>query len=75
MSTQTTKNDNTVLLSRRGRVAALSRSRRPEDPDMVAAQRDLAAEQLASYIRRVVHAAPTLTAAQRAELTVLLGGE
>lgn len=56
----------------RGRVAALSRSRTPDDPDLIAARRNLRAERLADYITRVVDAAPPLTAEQRDRLALLL---
>ncbi len=58
--------------SERGRVAALSRDRTPDDPDLLDARRALAAAGLEDYIRRTVAAAPPLTAAQRARLRDLL---
>jgi len=58
----------------RARVASLSRSRTPDDPDLVNARRNLKAERLALYITRVVDAAPPLTAAQRDRLALLLRG-
>jgi hypothetical protein len=58
----------------RARVASLSRSRTPDDPDLVAARRDLKAERLADYIRRTVDAAPALDDAQRDRLALLLRG-
>ncbi len=61
----------------RARVASLSRSRTPDDPDLIAARRNLRAERLADYIQRTVDAAPPLTAEQRARLAGLLvaGGD
>ena len=59
----------------RARVASLSRSRTPDDPDLVAARRNLRAARLEDYIRRTVDAAPPLTAEQRDRLAVLLRGE
>jgi len=61
----------------RARVASLSRSRTPDDPDLVNARRNLKAERLADYIARVVDAAPPLTPAQRDRLALLLrpGGD
>lgn len=56
----------------RGRVAALSRSRTPDDPDLQAARRDLKAERLKDYINRVVAEAPPLTDEQRRRLAALL---
>ena len=56
----------------RARVASLTRSRKPDDPDLVAARRDLRAERLALYIRKAVDAAPPLTDEQRDRLAGLL---
>jgi len=58
----------------RARVASLSRSRTPDDPDLVNARRNLKAERLADYIERVVDAMPPLTPAQRDRLALLLRG-
>lgn len=58
----------------RARVASLSRSRPPDDPDLVNARRNLKAERLADYIERVVDAAPPLSSAQRDRLALLLRG-
>ena len=56
----------------RARVAALSRSRTPDDPDLAAARRDLRAARAEDYIRSVVDAAPPLTDEQVRRLSVLL---
>jgi hypothetical protein len=56
----------------RARVAALSRSRDVDDPDLVAARRDLKAARLAEYIQRTVEAAPPLSDEQREHLVCLL---
>jgi hypothetical protein len=56
----------------RARIAALTRSRSADDPDLVNARRNLKAERLADYITRVVDAAPPLTPAQRDRLALLL---
>lgn len=56
----------------RARVASLSRSRTADDPDLVAARRNLKAERLADYIARTVASAPPLTADQRDRLALLL---
>lgn len=58
----------------RARVAALSRDRQPDDPDLIDARRDLRAQRLADYIKRVVDTAPPLTPAQRDRLALLLRG-
>lgn len=59
-------------LSARGRVASLSRSRTADDPEFIAAKRDLAAVKIQQYIERVVADAPPLTDAQRSRLAALL---
>lgn len=56
----------------RARLASLSRSREPDDPDVIAARRDLAAERLALHIKRTVDAAPPLTDEQCVRLASLL---
>lgn len=61
-----------VLHHERARVAALTRSRTSDDPDLVDARRNLAAERLAAYIEKTVAAAPPLTPEQRTRLTELL---
>lgn len=54
-------------------VGALSRDpRSPDDPRMIEAQRDLAAERLHDYVRRIVDTAPPLTAEQRDRIAALL---
>lgn len=60
--------------SERARYAALTRSRTPDDPDLLAARRDLRAERLAEQIEKVVSAAPPLTEEQVDRLTGLLRG-
>ncbi|EFD51957.1 hypothetical protein HMPREF0569_1187 [Micrococcus luteus SK58] len=56
----------------RARVASLSRSRTPDDPELLDARRNLAAERLALYVARVVAEAPPLTDAQRDRIAALL---
>ena len=58
--------------SARGRIAALSRSRESDDPDLQAAHRDLRAERLASHVTEVVASAPPLTDEQRERIAALL---
>ena len=58
----------------RARVASLTRSRTPDDPELVTARRNLKTERLADYIKRTVDAAPPLTSEQRDRLTTLLRG-
>lgn len=55
----------------RARVASLSRSRPADDPDLVDARRDLIASRAEEYIRKLVDAAPPLTAEQRSRLAAL----
>jgi hypothetical protein len=58
----------------RARVASLSRSRTPDDPELVDARRNMRAERLADAIKRTVDAAPPLTPEQRDRLALLLRG-
>jgi hypothetical protein len=61
----------------RNRLNALQRYRRPDDPAIADARRDLAAASLEEYIRRVVDSAPPLTDDQRSRIAALLqaGGD
>lgn len=56
----------------RGRVGALSRSRQPNDPELIAARRNLKALKLEEHIRRVIAEAPPLTDEQRQRIAGLL---
>lgn len=58
--------------SERARVAALSRSRQPDDPELATARRDLRAERIADYVKREVAKFPPLTAEQRDRIALLL---
>ncbi|MGI8701633.1 MAG: hypothetical protein ACR2JU_10600 [Nocardioidaceae bacterium] len=60
------------VLHHRGKVAALTRSRSSDDPDLLGASRDLAAAKLAAYVERVVSNAPPLTIEQRDRIAALL---
>ncbi|WP_206425893.1 hypothetical protein [Nakamurella antarctica] len=60
--------------SLRASVASLTRSRKPDDPALLDARRNLRTERLADYIRETVDAAPPLTQDQRDRLAVLLRG-
>ena len=64
----------------RARVAALSRDRAPDDPELLVARRDLAAareaergeiaaRRLAAYIKRTIASAPPFTASQIDQLS------
>lgn len=56
----------------RGKIAALSRSRSSDDPELIEARRVLAAEKLADYIKRTVETAPPLSDEQRDRLVALI---
>lgn len=56
----------------RARVAALSRSREPNDPDLINARRDLRAARLQDYVQKVVAEAPPLTAEQADRIAAIL---
>ena len=65
----------------RGKVAALTRSRTPDDPELVEARNKLResraaheAERFVAYVERIVAEAPPLTDEQRDKLAVLLRG-
>lgn len=58
----------------RAKIAALSRSRKPDDPELVAARRNLAAELRVEHIRKLVDAAPPLTNEQRGRIAAILNG-
>lgn len=60
------------VLHERARVAALTRSRAPDDLDLVNARRQLKAERLAAFIVKTVASAPELTSEQRSTLALLL---
>lgn len=55
-------------------VAALTRSREADDPDLVDARRNLTTAKLAQYIERTVAAAPPLTDEQCDRLVAILRG-
>lgn len=58
----------------RAKVASLSRSRAANDPELVAARRELAEANLAAAIERTLSAAPPLTEKQRHHLAGLFAG-
>lgn len=61
----------------RARVASLSRSRRPDDPELADARQKLKAARLEAYVRNSVAEAPSLTNEQRDRIAGLLraGGD
>lgn len=58
----------------RARIAALTRSRTADDPDLIDAKQKLRSMMLAEHIKRVVDGAPPLTDAQRHALARMLQG-
>lgn len=62
----------TTWTSERARLAALTRSRSADDPELTDARRNLKAERLAEHIRQVVAQAPPFTEAQRRRLASIL---
>lgn len=60
------------VASARGRIAALTRSRKETDPALVEAKKALAEAKLTSDIERLVANAPALTTAQAFKLRSLL---
>lgn len=59
----------------RGRVAGLSRDRDPNDPEFIAARRDLAALTLEEHIERALAVAPPLTNEQADRIAARLRGD
>jgi hypothetical protein len=60
------------LLRERGRIASLSRSRLPDDPELVAARRNLLTLGLERHVREVLAAAPRPTDEQLESIAALL---
>ena len=61
-------------LSLRGRLNALQRYRPADDPEVLAASRDLRAARLEEHVRAAVDAAPPLTDEQWSRLSAILRG-
>ncbi|MFD1210981.1 hypothetical protein ACFQ36_02860 [Arthrobacter sp. GCM10027362] len=61
-----------VRTTERARVAALTRSRRPDDPELVAARQKLKAASLEDHVRDVVENWPPLTPEQLDKIAALL---
>jgi hypothetical protein len=57
---------------RAGRIAALSRSRKPDDPELVAERQAHAVERLAEHVEKVVAGWPKLTDEQLDRVAALL---
>jgi len=60
------------IASMRGAVAAYTRSRPADDPQLIETRRSLAALNLERYVARVVAEAPPLTPEQRDRIAALL---
>ena len=58
----------------RARVASLTRSRPHDDPDLLAAKSNLKVELYAEHVRKLIAAAPPLTAEQRDTIMAAFGG-
>jgi len=58
----------------RARVASLTRSRLPDDPELVDARRTLRAIRLADHVAETLSQAPPLSADQRRTIAALLIG-
>lgn len=56
----------------RARIAALSRSRPDDDPELIEARRNLRAASLAQHVERVIAQLPPLTEAQCQRIAALL---
>lgn len=56
----------------RAKVAALTRSRKSDDPELVTARQNLRALRLEEYVRKVVDQAPPLSDEQRDRIASLL---
>lgn len=61
-----------TIKSRRAKVASFTRSREPDDPEFIAAKRDLAAAVLEKHVAEVVSKAPPLTPEQRDRIAAIL---
>lgn len=64
-----------AITTERARVAALTRSRDADDPDLNEARRNLRAAKLAKHIERALQTAPPLTDDQRRRIARLLIGQ
>jgi hypothetical protein len=59
----------------RARIAALTRSRPPDDPELVACRRRLRTRRLTNYLRAEIASDLPLTPVERRELVAILTGE
>lgn len=64
--------ESTSWTAERARVASLTRSREPDDPELIEARRNLRAVRLAEHVRKVVAEAPPLSNEQREVIAALL---
>jgi hypothetical protein len=58
----------------RARVAALTRSRTPDDPDLVQARGELVVATTVDYVKKLVATAPPLTPSQRDTIAAAFAG-
>jgi hypothetical protein len=61
-----------AVFSRRNRLNAMQRHHGRDDPRVVEMRREVAADAIARYVRKVVDEAPPLTADQRDAIAALL---
>lgn len=64
----------TTWTHHRARIAALTRSRPADDPELIEARQSLRAARLEDHVRTVLAEAPPLTDAQRDRIAQLLRG-
>jgi hypothetical protein len=62
----------TTWKQKRAKIAGLSRDRKPDDPELVEARRELRAQRLAEHVDNVVAGWPPLTDAQLDRIAALL---
>ena len=58
----------------RARIGALSRDRKHDDPELVGAKRDLAAQRLAEHVEQVLATAPRFTPERLGRIAAVLYG-
>ena len=63
-----------IFYRERAKVGSLTRSRQPDDPELVAARAVMAEESLVDAIAKALSKAPSLTRAVRERINALLDG-
>lgn len=61
-----------TVFHERARIASLTRSRQPDDPELVAARQNLAALRLEEFVSKTLATCPPLTNTQRDRIAALL---